>query len=33
MTAKLTRLTDKTAMELHLVTESCTPFAVLAPGG
>jgi hypothetical protein len=30
--AKLTRLTHKVAIQLHLVVES-VPFAVLAPGG
>jgi hypothetical protein len=33
MAAKLTRLTHKIATQLHLVAESCIPFAVLAPGG
>jgi hypothetical protein len=32
MAAKLTRLTHKIAIQLHLVAESCT-FAVLAPPG
>jgi hypothetical protein len=32
MAAKLSRLTHKTTIHLHLVTESL-PFAVLAPGG
>jgi hypothetical protein len=32
MAAKLTRLTHKIAIQLHLVAESCT-FVVLAPGG
>jgi len=32
MVAKLTRLTHKIAIQLHLVAESCT-FAVFAPGG
>jgi hypothetical protein len=31
MAAKLTRLTHKIAIELHIVAESCA-FAVLAPG-
>jgi len=31
MAAKLTRLTHKIAIQLHLVT--AVPFAVLAPGG
>jgi hypothetical protein len=33
MAAKLTRLTRKIVIQLHLVAESCIPFAVLAPGG
>jgi hypothetical protein len=32
MAAKLTTLTNKIAIQLHLVAESL-PFAVLAPGG
>jgi hypothetical protein len=32
MAAKLTRLTHKIAIQLHLVAESCT-IAVLTPGG
>jgi len=32
MAAKLTRLTCKIAIQLHLVAETCT-IAVLAPGG
>jgi len=32
MAAKLTRLTHKIAIQLHLVAET-VPFAVLAPGG
>jgi len=32
MAAKLTRLTHKVAIQLHLVPDSL-PFAVLAPGG
>jgi uncharacterized pyridoxal phosphate-containing UPF0001 family protein len=32
MAAKLTRLTDKIAIQLHLVAQSL-PFAVLVPGG
>jgi len=32
MTAKLTRLTHKIAIKLHLVVQGL-PFAVLAPGG
>jgi len=32
MAAKLTRLTHKIAIQLHLVADSL-PFAVLAPGG
>jgi hypothetical protein len=31
MAAKLTRLTHKVAIQVHLVAESCTMF--LAPGG
>jgi len=33
MVAKLTGLSHKTAIQLHLGAESCVPFAVLAPGG
>jgi hypothetical protein len=32
MAAKLTRLTHKIAIQLHLVAESCT-ICILAPGG
>jgi hypothetical protein len=33
MAARFTRLTHKIAIQLHLVAESCVPFAVLAAGG
>jgi hypothetical protein len=33
MAAELTRLTHKIAIQLHIVAESCVPFAILAPGG
>jgi hypothetical protein len=33
MVAKLTRITHKIAIQLHLVAESWIPFAVLAPAG
>jgi hypothetical protein len=33
MAVKLTRLTHKIAIQLHLVADSYVPFAVLAPGG
>jgi hypothetical protein len=32
MAAKLTKLTHKRAIQLHLVAEGVVPFAVLAPG-
>jgi len=33
MAAKLTRLTHKIAMQLHLLAESCTICSSLTPGG
>jgi hypothetical protein len=33
MAVKLTRLTDRIAIQLHLVAESCTIHSSLSPGG